>query len=144
MASRSGEQSSEVAVNRADEADVPEKPDDPRVVAIGRIWRMIIPVVALSIPICTLSRLGIFLPFLAVASAGVGTVCVWMFGGKRERVEGRENERLHARIKELEERLANVETISHFEMQLAAREKTALSAQAQPTSQAQPVKEEGA
>jgi hypothetical protein len=60
---------------------------------------------------------------LRLLLAGVGTGCVWIVGGKGG---SKENKRLLDRIKELEERLANVETISHFEMQLAAREKGAL------------------
>jgi hypothetical protein len=56
MESRSGEPSSGVGsiVNRSDEADVTEEQDDPRVEATGRIWRMMIPVLALSIPITNL------------------------------------------------------------------------------------------
>jgi len=107
--------------SRFERAD--EKEDDPRVRATSRIWGMMIPILALSIPICAISHLGVILPFIAVIAAGVGTGCVWIVGGKGG---SKENKRLHDRIKELEERLANVETISHFEMQLAAREKVAL------------------
>jgi len=101
---------------------------DPRVQIIARIWRTLIPVLALSIPFCALSRVGIILPFFAIGAAGVATACVWYFRGTREGGGAglKENQRLQARIKELEERLANVETISRFEMQLAAREKAAL------------------
>ena len=104
------------------------EPSDPRVQIIGRIWRTLIPVLALSIPFCALSRVGIILPFFALGAAGVATACVWYFRGTREGsgAERKENQRLQDRIKELEERLANVETISRFEMQLAAREKAAL------------------
>ena len=109
----------------SDSPDKEEEQEDPRVEIIGRIWRMLIPVVALSIPFCALSRLGIFLPFVAVVAAGLSTACIWYFGGKREGLGRKENDRLQQRIKELEERLANVETISRFEMQLAAREKAA-------------------
>jgi hypothetical protein len=121
-----------------------EEQEDPRVEIVGRIWRMLIPVVALSIPICALSRLGIFLPFVAIGAAGLSTACIWYFGGKRERVGGRENERLQQRIKELEERLANVETISRFEMQLAAREKAALEDSHVQSPQSQSSQKEGA
>jgi hypothetical protein len=55
---------------------------------------------------------------------------------------------LQDRIKELEERLANVETISRFEMQLAAREKAALedsrAQSASQSSQAQSSQKESA
>ena len=132
----------------SDLRDEDEEQEDPRVEIVGRIWRMLIPVVALSITICSLSRLGIFLPFFAIGAAGVSTACVWYFGGKRERVGRKENEQLQQRIKELEERLANVETISRFEMQLAAREKAALEdSQTQSISespQSQPSQREGA
>ncbi len=110
---------------RSEQSNEQGKHDDPRVEIIGRIWRMLIPVVAISIPFCVLSRVGI-LPFFAIGAAGLATACVWYIGGKREGVGGKDNQRLQQRIKELEERLANVETISRFEMQLAAREKVAL------------------
>jgi hypothetical protein len=100
-----------------------EKEDDPRVRATSRIWGMMIPILALSIPICAISHLGVTFPFIALMAAGAGTACVWIVGGKGG---SKENKRVHDRIKELEERLANVETISHFEMQLAARGKGAL------------------
>jgi len=99
---------------------------DPRVQIIGRIWRMLIPVLALSIPFCAISRVGIILPFFAIGAAGVATACIWYIRGTRDGAGSKENQRLQDRIKELEERLANVETISRFEMQLAAREKAAL------------------
>jgi hypothetical protein len=126
----------------SDSADKDEEQEDPRVDIIGRIWRMLIPVVALSIPFCALSRLGIFLPFVAIG-AGLSTACIWYFGGKRERVGGKENECLQQRIKELEERLANVETISRYEMQLAAREKAALEDTHGQPPQSQGQKENG-
>jgi hypothetical protein len=111
---------------RSEQSNEEGRHDDPRVEIIGRIWRMLIPVVAVSIPFCALSRVGIVLPFFAIGAAGLATVFVWYSSGKREGVGGKENQRLQQRIKELEERLANVETISRFEMQLAAREKAAL------------------
>jgi hypothetical protein len=127
----------------------PERPEDPRVEIIGRIWKTMIPVLALSIPICTLSEHGILLPIFAIAAAGVATPCVWYFGGKREGTgRSKENQRLQDRIKELEERLANVETISRFEMQLAARERAALedgrSQSISQSSQAGPSQKENA
>jgi len=111
---------------RSEQSNEEGKHRDPRVEISGRIWGMLIPVVALSIPFCALSRVGIVLPFFAIGVAGLATACVWYIGGKREGIGGKENQRLQQRIKELEERLANVETISRFEMQLAAREKAAL------------------
>jgi len=127
--------------HRSDPPDKDEEKEDPRVETIGRIWRMLIPVVALSIPFCALSRFGIFLPVIAIAAAGLSTVCVWYLGSKRQAVGGKENERLQQRIKELEERLANVETISRFEMQLAAREKAALDESHPQSPQTQGTKE---
>jgi hypothetical protein len=128
----------------SDSPDKDQEQEDPRVEIVGRIWRMLIPVVALSIPICTLSRLGIYLPFVAIGAAGLSTACIWYFGGKREGLGRKENERLQQRIKELEERLANVETISRFEMQLAAREKAALEDSHVQWPQVQPRQREGA
>lgn len=128
---------------RSEQSSEEGKHNDPRVEIIGRIWRMLIPVVALSIPFCALSRVGIVLPFFAIGAAGLATACVWYIGGKREGVGGKDNQRLQERIKELEERLANVETISRFEMQLAAREKAALE-NAHPQSSQSPGQKESA
>jgi hypothetical protein len=47
---------------------------DPRVQIIGRIWRMLIPVLALSIPFCAISRVGIILPFFAIGAVSVATI----------------------------------------------------------------------
>ena len=130
----------------SDPPDQEAEYSDPRVKIIGRIWRMLIPVLALSIPFCALSRVGIILPFFAIGAAGLATACVWYFGGKREALGRKENERLQQRIKELEERLANVETISRFEMQLAAREKekAAVEDSRAQSAQSQPSQREGA
>src|ERR1700739_3835823 len=95
---------------------------DPRVQIIGRIWRMLIPVLALSIPFSVVSRIGIILPFFAIGAARVATACIWYIRGTKDGAGSKENQRLQDRIKELEERLANVETFSRFELQLAARE----------------------
>jgi hypothetical protein len=97
---------------------------------------MIIPVMALSIPFFAMSRVGIILPFFAIGAAGIATAVIWRGGTKKFGADSKENQRLQDRIKELEERLANVETISRFEMQLAAREKAALEdSRAQSSSQ---------
>jgi hypothetical protein len=114
-------------VQHPDSPDQSKNREDPRVQIIARIWKTMIPVLALSIPFCALSEHGIILPFFAIGAAGVATACVWYVSGKREGAgSSKENQRLQERIKELEERLANVETISRFEMQLAARERAAV------------------
>jgi hypothetical protein len=56
--------------SRSKRAD--EKEDDPRVRATSRIWGMMIPILALSIPICAISHLGVILPFIAVIAGGRG------------------------------------------------------------------------
>src|ERR1700733_9875671 len=95
-------------IRRSDQSNEEGKHDDPRVEIIGRIWRMLIPVVAISIPFCALSRVGIVLPFFAIGAAGLATACVWYIGGKRGGGGGKENTRLQNRIKKLEERLGKV------------------------------------
>jgi hypothetical protein len=126
---------------RSDQSSDDKRKGDAKVQAITRIWQMIIPVMALSIPFFALSRIGIILPFFAIAAAGVASAVIWGGGTKKSSADRKENQRLQDRIKELEERLANVETISRFEMQLAAREKAALedsrAQSASPSSQAQ-------
>ena len=133
---------------RSDQSSDDKRQDDSRIQVITRIWRMIIPVMALSIPFFAMSRVGIILPFFAIGAAGIATAVIWRSGTKKLSADRKENQRLQDRIKELEERLANVETISRFEMQLAAREKAALedsrTQSASPTSQAPSSQKEGA
>jgi len=121
---------------RSDQSSDDKRQDDSRVLIITRIWGMIIPVMALSIPFFAMSRVGIILPFFAIGAAGIASAIIWGGGTKKLSADRKENQRLQDRIKELEERLANVETISRFEMQLAAREKAELEdSRAQSTSQ---------
>jgi hypothetical protein len=133
---------------RSDQSSDDKRQDDSRIQVITRIWQMVIPVMALSIPFFAMSRIGIILPFFAIGAAGIATAVIWGGGTKKLSVDRKENQRLQDRIKELEERLANVETISRFEMQLAAREKAALEdSRAQstsPSSQAQSSQKESA
>src|ERR1700722_6652233 len=97
---------------RSDQSSDDKRKGDSRVQAITRIWQMIIPVMALSIPFFALSRVGIILPFFAIGAAGIATAVIWGGGTKKMSTDRKENQRLQDRIKELEERLANVETIS--------------------------------
>jgi len=111
---------------RSDQPGREETKRDPRVQVTAIVWAMLLPVLGMSWLFCTLSRVAILLPFLAIAAAGFGTAAIWAIGSQRVVPDRKENQQLQDRIKELEERLANVETISRFEMQLAAREKAAL------------------
>jgi len=133
---------------RSDQSSDDKREADSRIKVITRIWQMIIPVMALSIPFFALSRVGIILPFFAIGAAGIATAVIWGSGTKKMSTDRKDNQRLQDRIKELEERLANVETISRFEMQLAAREKAALedsrAQSASPSSQAQSSQKESA
>ena len=129
---------------RSDQSSDDKRQADSRVQVITRIWRMIIPVMALSIPFFAMSRIGIILPFFAIGAAAVATAIIWAAGTKKSSVDRKENQRLQDRIKELEERLANVETISRFEMQLAAREKAALEDSRAQSSPAQSSQKESA
>jgi hypothetical protein len=58
---------------RSEQSNEEGKHEDPRVEIIGRIWRMLIPVVTISIPFCALSRVGIVLPFFAIGVARLAT-----------------------------------------------------------------------
>ena len=111
---------------RSDQLEIEKLKRDPRVTGTGMIWAMTLPLLGISTMFCTLSPFGILLPFLAIGAAGFGTAAIWRGESKGVSADRKENQRLQDRIKELEERLANVETISRFEMQLAAREKAAL------------------
>ena len=131
---------------RSDQSDEDKSQRDPRVQVITRIWQLLIPVMALSVPFFAMARIGIILPFFAIAAAGFATAAIWAAGSKSVTVDRKENQRLQQRIKELEERLANVETISRFEMQLAAREKekAAVEDSRAQSAQSQPSQREGA
>lgn len=105
----------------------PETPEDVRVQTTAAIWGMATGMMALSIPLSAVAHTAL-IPLAVLASAATGTVAVWRFGAKNEAGSGNTTPALskdatgdaaQKRIADLEERLANLETINNFERRLA-------------------------
>jgi hypothetical protein len=60
---------------RSDQSNADKRQEEQRVVVITRICRMMIPVLALSIPFFAMSRIGAALPFFAITAAALATFC---------------------------------------------------------------------
>ncbi len=97
------------------------KPSDERAKAVGGVWRAAIAMLALSIPLCAILR-SAMIPIAVIVGAALVTLYVWSNGGAGKDAEPSENEALREKIKELEERLANVEVINRFEDRLAEKQ----------------------
>jgi hypothetical protein len=81
----------------------PEK--DTRVAATSKIWAFATGMLAICIPLSSVTRSGTILPLAAIAGAATGTYFVW-----------RDSENQHKSLaasdaKQLEQRIANLETI---------------------------------
>lgn len=97
----------------------PEPQKDVRMETTGAIWGMAMGMLAISIPLSSVTQTA-FIPLAVIASAAVGTVAVWRGGAKNASPKGnKEQLAAQQRIAELEERLANLETINNFERRLA-------------------------
>jgi hypothetical protein len=97
----------------------PEPQKDTRMETTGAIWGMATGMLALSIPLSSVTQTA-FIPLIVIAGAAIGTVAVWRGGAKNESPKGnKEQLAAQQRIAELEERLANLETINNFERRLA-------------------------
>jgi hypothetical protein len=105
---------------------------DVRVQATGTIWGLAVGMMAISIPLSSVTETA-FIPLFVIAGAAVGTVAVWRPGTKKEGTSTKEQIAAQQRIAELEERLANLETINNFERHLA--EKTLERQLAVPTGE---------
>jgi hypothetical protein len=92
--------------------------DDPRPKAIGRIWGAAVGMLAICIPLCAILE-SAWLPVFVIAGAAGVTLYIWASGDRSQAPPNDETELLRAKIKELEERLANVEVINRFEDRLA-------------------------
>lgn len=98
----------------------PNQTDDPRPRAVSQIWGAAIGMLALCIPLCFVIRTAA-LPVFVIAGASLVTLYIWTAGAKTQDASTDETEALRAKIKELEERLANVEVINRFEDRLAEK-----------------------
>jgi hypothetical protein len=97
----------------------PEPQPDIRLKATTAIWGTAMGMLGISIPLCAITNSTI-IPLVAIAGAAIGTCGVWIFGNKKQG-SAQNNAEIAAqqRIAELEERLANLETINNFERRLA-------------------------
>ena len=110
-----------------------------RVVATAAIWMMAIGMMALCIPLGKVTDISV-LPLFIVAGATLSTAVVWLRGYRIERNAAVELAATQQRLRELEERLANLETINGFERRLA--EEAAARQTAHPeTAHREPVPE---
>lgn len=95
-----------------------EENEDIRVSMTSRLWGMTIGMLAISIPLSDVTESAI-IPLAVIAGATIGTVAIWVAGGKPKSAVAESDTTAQNRIKELEERLANLETINNFERRLA-------------------------
>lgn len=80
---------------------------DIRVAATSKIWGIATGMLALCIPLSTFTRSGPILPLAVISGAAVGTVAVWRSSDNKSKT----NPLLTNSIKELEQRVANLEII---------------------------------
>ncbi len=100
-----------------------QQTDDIRKRATEIIWKYATGMLAISIPLVGISR-NILIPMVVIAGAALATAAVWASKSKEEKNEpALDLSALEDRIRKIDERLSNVETISHFDRLLA--EKTA-------------------
>lgn len=97
-----------------------QRSDKSRADTITTIWQNLIVILMVCIPLCLTTR-SVALPIAAIFGATFVTVYLWSSRGKSDPEETSENEALRTKIKELEERLANVEVINRFEDRLAEK-----------------------
>lgn len=80
---------------------------DIRVAATTKIWSLATGMLALCIPLSAVTRSGPILPLAVISGAAVGTVAVWRSSDNQSKT----NPLLTNSIKELEQRVANLEII---------------------------------
>ena len=100
-----------------------KEPDDFRRQATETIWKYATGMLAISILFVGASR-SLIIPLAVIIGATVATTLVWAFAPKETR-SSTDLADLEERIRKLDDRLANVETISNYDRILA--EKTAAS-----------------
>ena len=80
---------------------------DIRLAATQKIWSLAIGMFAICIPLSNATNSGAILPITVVVGATLGTASVWRASTK----ESMNNSQVSGKIKQLEERVANLETI---------------------------------
>ncbi|MEA5573491.1 hypothetical protein [Calothrix sp. UHCC 0171] len=84
------------------------KEKDIRVKATIWMWGLSVPLFFACVPIIALSDMGISLPFFVLIALALGTASIWFFYGKSMNV-------LSLEIKQLQERIIDLETIASHE-----------------------------
>jgi hypothetical protein len=95
-----------------------EQKIDVRVQATATIWAMAVGMMVFSVPLSQITESAV-IPLAVIAGSAIGTFAVWRPGTKKEGSSTKEQVAAQQRIAELEERLANLETINNFERRLA-------------------------
>jgi hypothetical protein len=86
-----------------------------RVAATSKIWTFATGMLAICIPLVAITRSGPILPLAVITGAAAGTYVVW----RDSENQSRNNPLLTSNMKELEQRIANLEMIvSHQELEL--------------------------
>ena len=94
---------------------------DPRVLATRSISGSAVALLAISIPLVAILKSAV-LPFVVIGGAALAIAGVWFFGrSKVVATHSKEIAALEATIKDLGERLENVEVMSRYEASLAER-----------------------
>ncbi len=98
----------------------PEPPVDVRVQLTKTIWGCSVGMLGICIPLVALTHSPV-LPMCVLAAAALGTVALWL--GKGGSPQGPVNAQATAeQLRQLEERVANMETITRFERSLHERD----------------------
>jgi hypothetical protein len=84
------------------------KEKDIRVKATIWMWGLSVPLFFACVPIIALSAMGILLPLFVLIALAMGTASVWFFYGKSM-------DALSLEIKQLQERIVDLETIASHE-----------------------------
>lgn len=82
------------------------QPEDIRVTATTKIWGLTVGILAICVPLSAVTRSGAIIPLAAIGGAAVGTVAVWRSDEKKY-----QNKLLSPQQLELEQRIADLETI---------------------------------
>ncbi|MEB3180674.1 MAG: hypothetical protein VKL59_16850 [Nostocaceae cyanobacterium] len=94
-----------------------EKIKDVRVAATSRIWGIAVGMLAICIPLSAVTRSGAILPLATIGGAAAGTFAVWRSDDKKSPAKLLQTQQLQ----QIEERLANLETIvssDDFDLQM--------------------------
>ena len=80
---------------------------DIRLKATSKIWSLAVAMLAICIPLSAATKSGAVLPLAVIVGTTVGTASIW--GGSIEQLTG--DSQKSERIKQLEDRIADLETI---------------------------------